>query len=301
MAATPPVMVNTAEPPGFRATLREIWRYRDLVLELSRRAVQLRYKNSLLGVAWSLATPLMFVFMITMVRKLFLHQDIPNYSAFLFPTMFAWMFYTMAIPEACTVLLEHAAMIRKVYFPREILPMMVVVANLVHFLVALGVTIIYLLLLRIFPWQVNVELLLLLLIIPAQCLVVLGLGLMVSSLNVLFEDVRYIVQMLMQVMLYAVPIIYPIESVAAAAQRDWGSPLLAALGPHLLDLYLLNPFASLLVLYQKAMLPPIQGAPLPALPWSWGLLAQAWVVGLVILYLGARVFQRAKWTVVERL
>lgn len=297
-----PVLVNDAARPGLATTLRELWHYRELIVELCKRSLQLRYKNSVLGIAWSLATPLVMILAITVVTKRLMGQDIPNYSAYLFPVMFAWSFFTMAIPDSCSILLENAPLVRKVYFPRELLPITVVLSNLIHLLIAMAVALAYLLLLRIFPQQVNWQVLLLLLIIPAQCCLTLGIGLVVSSLNVLFEDVRYIVTVLMQVLLYAVPILYPIEKVIGASSHAWGSPWLDAwIRPHLTQLYLLNPFASTLVLYQKALLPPIQNAGVAAMPWSWGLLAQTWLMSLLVLLGGAMVFGRFKWTAVERL
>lgn len=289
-----PVLINDATRPGLGATLRELWQFRELIAELSKRSLQLRYKNSVLGVAWSLAAPLMMIFAVTVVTKRVMGQNIPNYSAYLFPVMFAWSFFAMAIPDLCTTLLEHAPMIRKVYFPRELLPITVVISNLFHLLVALGLAMIYLIALRIFPQQVNWEVLLLLLIVPAQCLVILGIGLIVSCLNVLFEDVRYIVTVVMQLTFYAVPVLYPIERVVLAAQTG-------AVAAWLPQVYLLNPFAAVLVLYQKALLPPIQNAGMEALPFSWALLGQTWAVALALLGLGMAVFGRFKWTAVERL
>ncbi|MBI2298460.1 MAG: ABC transporter permease [Armatimonadetes bacterium] len=302
MTASRPVLVTDSTRPGVLAALRELWGYRELVVELSKRSLQLRYKNSVLGIAWSLSTPLMLIFIITLVTKRLMNQNIPNYSAYLFPVMFAWSFFSMAIPESCGVLIDNAALVRKVYFPRELLPITVVVANLVHLLIAMTVALAYLALLRILPRQVNWQVLLLFLIIPAQCAATLGIGFIVSSLNVLFEAVRYVVIVAMQIMLYAVPILYPIERVVAATQHPWSHPWLDAwLRPHFVQLYLLNPFASILVLYQKALLPPIQNAGIPALPWSWGLLGQTWLISVVILVAGAMVFGRFKWTAVERL
>ncbi|MCC7494652.1 MAG: ABC transporter permease [Fimbriimonadaceae bacterium] len=297
-----PVMINDSRPPGLRETLAEIWARRELVLQFTRRSVQLRYKNSLLGVIWSLAPPLLFIFTITVVRKLFLRQDVPNYSAYLMPAMFAWTFFTTTITESCSALLENAAMVRRIYFPREVLPLTVLGINLVHLLIALAISVFYFMALRIFPWQVDWEVLRLLLVIPAQCCIILGIGLAVSAINVLYEDVKYLVTVAVQLLLYAVPLLYLIENVASAAQRPWGNAFAEAwIRPHLVELYLLNPFCAILVLYQKALLPPVQGTPVPALPWSWGLLAQTWLIALGILWLGYLIFQRTKWTVVERL
>jgi ABC-type polysaccharide/polyol phosphate export permease len=300
---TATLLVNTPRRPGVLAALRELWRYRGLVLELSRRALQLRYKNSVLGVAWSLANPLMLIFLITIMRKLFIGEAIPNYSAYIFPAMFAWAFFNASIPEMCTALLDNAPLLRRVYFPRELLPLTVLLANCFHLVLAMVLTLLYLAVHRIFPQQVGAQVLLILLVIPAQLLLTLGIGLTVSSLNVLFEDIKYIVTMTMQLLMYAVPIIYPIEKVWAAQQHhDWGLPLLnTVLGEHLLNLYLLNPFANIIVLFQKALLPPIQVPDIAALPFSWGWLGVLWLQALIVLALGLWVFDRYNWSVVERL
>jgi ABC-type polysaccharide/polyol phosphate export permease len=295
------VRINRARRPSLWATMRELAGYRELILEFARRAVLLRYKNSALGIVWSLATPLMMILVITVMTKYILNQRIPNYSAFIFPVMFAWAFFAATLGDMCASLLEHVSLVRKCYFPRELLPLATMLANLFHLVVAMGLALGYLVLLRIFPHQVNWEVLLLVLIIPAQALVVLGLGMVVAALNTLFEDIRFVVQVLLQLLFYCVPVLYPIERVAAAASHDFGVGWFDQLvRPHLLSLYLLNPFASVLVLYQKALLPPIQNAGAPALPFSWALLGQLWVEALLIAWGGLWVFNALKWKAVER-
>jgi ABC-type polysaccharide/polyol phosphate export permease len=297
-----PLLVSTARRPALYACLQEVWRQRELVVELAKRALLLRYKNSALGIAWSLVTPLMLVFVITMMTRLFLNQAIPNYSAFLFPVMFAWTFFTTCIPDMCSTLLENALMIRRVYFAWELLPVAVLLANLFHLLIALGLALIYFVMLRIFPQQVSWKVLLLFLIVPAHSLITLGIGFVVSALNVLFEDVRFMVNVLLQLCWYVVPVLYPIERVAAAAQHPWHAGLLETwVRPHLLQLYLLNPFAAVLVLYQKALLPPIRNAGHDALPWSWALLGQTWLMAILVFLGGLWFFHRLKWASVERL
>ncbi|MBI5833347.1 MAG: ABC transporter permease [Armatimonadetes bacterium] len=283
-------LVNTPERPSLRATLAELWSFRELIIEFTRRSIMLRYKNSVLGIAWSLVTPLMMILMITVMTKFIFQQPIPNYSAYLFPVMFAWTFCNNAIPDMCISLLESASIVRRSYFPRELLPIATLLASLLHFGISMGLTMAYLVLLHIFPWQVNVKVLLVLLIVPANLAFLLGVGLVTSVLNVIFEDIRFVVTVVLQLMLYAVPVLYPIERVAAAAPDGWW-----------LRLYLLNPFASLLVLYQKALLPPISVKGVEALPWSWGLLAQTWIISLLTLWLGLWFFNRLKYIAVERL
>ncbi len=283
-------LINRPERPGLRATLAELWSFRELIIEFTRRSIMLRYKNSVLGIAWSLVTPLMMILMITVMTKYIFAQPIPNYSAYLFPVMFAWTFCNSAIPDMCIALLENASIVRRSYFPRELLPIATLLASLLHFAISLGLTLGYLMILRIFPQQVNLKLLLVVLVVPAHLAFLLGIGLITSVLNVIFEDIRFVVSVVLQLMLYAVPVLYPVERVAAAVPQPW-----------MLDLYLLNPFASLLVLYQKAMLPPIAVKGIETLPWSWGLLAQTWVVSLATLWFGLWFFNRLKYVAVERL
>lgn len=302
MARVEPVLVNDAGRPGLLAGLRELWRHRELTWELCLRSLRLRYKNSVLGVAWSLATPLMQAFLITVVVKHVLNKNIPNFSAYVLIGLFVWSFFAMAIPDACTCLLENRSLIRKVAFPRELLVITVVLANLFHLLLALALAMGYLVWLRVFPQQVGWQVLLLFLLIPLQAAIALGIGYVVAALNVLFEDIRYIVSVGMTLMLYVVPVMYTVEFVAAKQVGPWSNAWLDAhIRPRLVDLYLLNPFSACVELYRKALLPPIQGTPAPALPWSWGLLAQTALIALALLVFGAWVFDRAKWAAVERL
>ncbi len=283
-------MVNSPRRPPLRATLRELWAYRELVTEFTRRILMVRYKNSVLGLVWSLITPLVLIGVITLITKYFLGQPIPNYSAYIFPVMFAWTFSNNAIPDMCISLLENSLLIRRSYFPRELLPISALLAALFHFLIGLVLSLGYLMLLRIFPQQVGWSVLLVLLIIPCHLCLLLGLGLITAVLNVIYEDIRFLVSVGLQIMFYALPVMYPIERVAAVEGQPW-----------LLPAYLANPFAGLLVLYQKAMLPPLQSAGHPALPFSWPLLGQTWLVSLLVLWFGLWYFNRLKYVAVERL
>src|SRR3712207_757321 len=103
-------------------SLREIWRYRPLIMELVRRDLKLRYKNSIGGIAWSLLNPLMQIVVITVVMKFILDNPVKDYSAHLF-ILFLWVFFQISLVDGCVSLLQNAALVRKVYFPRAILPL----------------------------------------------------------------------------------------------------------------------------------------------------------------------------------
>jgi len=267
--------------------LKEVWRYRELLLQLTRRNLRLRYKNSLFGFAWSLITPLAQIAILAYVLKVMMRHGIPNYSAYLFPVLFAWTFFSVAILDACSSLIYDAGVVTKVYFPREILPLASVLANLIHFGIALVVTFLYLMYHRIFPQQVDVLRVCLLLpvIVFTELLLILGLGLIVACLNVLYEDIKYMVSVVLLLMFYFMPILYPVEKVPE----------------HLYQWYMLNPIAAVLVAYQKLLLPPIRIPNMEALPFPGGYLLAALGVSLAVAVGGYLVFNRYKWELVERL
>src|ERR1017187_4349351 len=117
--------------------LRELFKYRDLLRQLVMRDLKVRYKNSVLGFFWSLANPMIQVATITIVFKYVMPLNIPNYSAYLLVAFLPWMFFQMTLLDSSQVILLHRDLLRKVYFPREVLPLSVVVSNLIHFLLAM--------------------------------------------------------------------------------------------------------------------------------------------------------------------
>jgi ABC-type polysaccharide/polyol phosphate export permease len=260
--------------------LRELWRFREAVWEFVKRDLRLRYKNSVLGFAWSMAAPLMRVFVITIVMRRVMNVDAPNYSAYLFCAFLPWNFFSQAAQDACSCVLQHFMLVKKVYFPRELLPISSVLANALHFLLSLLVLFVYLALLPVHPSRL---ILLLPVLVVIQCVFTLGLAFMLSFLNVYFEDVRYLVANLLQILLFATPIIFPIEKVGATWYR----------------LVMLNPMAGIVVAYQKILLPPIQLPDAAALPLDWGNLYYTAAVSFATLIAGYWLFNRYKWQLAE--
>jgi ABC-type polysaccharide/polyol phosphate export permease len=111
-------VVNEAQPNGVQlfASLREIWQYRPLILELVRRDLKVRYKNSVGGIAWSLFNPLMQVFVITFVMKFLLARPVENYSAYVFGAIFLWTLIQTSLLDGCVSVLQNAQLVRKIYF-----------------------------------------------------------------------------------------------------------------------------------------------------------------------------------------
>lgn len=287
------------------SSLAEIWRFRPLILELVRRDLKLRYKNSIGGIAWSLLNPLMQIAVITILMQFILTTPVKDYSAYLF-ILFLWNFFQLSLSDGCVAIVNNATLVRKVYFPRAILPLATLLGNLFHFGIAFLFTIVYFFGLHTYPshlfvgghpWQLRLELFLVLPVIFFMAVLCLGLSLILAYLNVFYEDVRFIVIALLQLFFYAVPILYTIEQVKAKA---------------LYDVYMLNPVAAFLVTYQRALLfPPTvwlvppsalhKGIKLSSVGIPWNYFFLACVVSTLILVVGFLLFERYKWEMVERL
>ena len=284
---------RTAHTPSFwadvRESRREIWQYRPLIIELVRRDLKLRYKNSVGGIAWSLLNPLMQIFVITVVMKFIQARPITSYSAYLF-VLFLWNFIQVSLSDGCMAILSNTQLVRKVYFPRAILPLATLLGNLFHFGIAFAFTIFYFFALRTYPEHLHWKVLLVIPVIFFAFALCLGLSLILAYLNVFYEDVRFIVTALLQLFFFVLPIFFTIEQVRAKGYYG---------------LYMLNPVSALLVTYQRALLPPpdvkVDGVQLLPVGIPWDYFALAGVTSIVVLVIGFLLFERHKWEMAERL
>lgn len=280
--------------------LRELWRFRELLLTLVERDLRIRYKGSMFGFFWSLLNPLMTVVVMTVIFKFVMRNDTPNFSAYILSAYLPYLFFQMAVLDSAQSVLVALPIIKKVYFPREVLPLAAICSNFIHFLLALGVFFLFLFAVyladpRVSPFSWNM----LLLPIPLMLNLALatGLGLLVSALNTFYEDIKYVVAVGLQLLFFVTPIMYFSEQVYAASQSHSGSSWLYWL-------YHLNPVATLCMMYRKVLVAPqdviVSPDRLPWLPIDWGLVAIMAVVSLVTLWFGYRTFNRMKWRFVER-
>ena len=284
-----------------RAELKELWRFRELMLSMVEREIKIRYKNSFLGFLWSLVNPLITVLVMTVVFKYLAGNDTPNFSAYILAAYLPFMFFQFAVLDSSQSVLSALPFVRKVYFPRETLPLATIVSNFIHFLLALLVFFAYLMAIWLLnpgvtPFTWNIVFLPILLVINLA--LATGVGLIVSSLNVFYEDVKYIVAVGLYLMFFLCPIMYFSENVKythqlGGATRDW-----------VYFLYHLNPVAMLCTAYRKVLVPlqpvDVKGTMYPALPLDWTMLGITAVMSFAILFLGYRMFNRLKWKFVER-
>jgi ABC-2 type transport system permease protein len=232
------------------AFFRQLLERRELILTLVKRDLKVRYKASTLGFLWSFGRPLFLMLIMWTVFTIIvpIKADIP-YGLHLLTGILAWMFFTGAIFESQTSVLMNANVVKKVALPRAVFPTAAVLGNLVHLLLAFSVLAVFIvgyatiLGTGILPgW----EIVLLPLVVLLQCALLLGLGLILSSLFVYYRDVGSISEIFLAAWFYLTPIIYPMQVV-----RHRLKPL--AYGEQLYYLYLCNPMTPIVVAYRRVL------------------------------------------------
>ena len=205
------------------ATLSELRGSRELMVSLTQRELRSKYKRSALGWAWSLVNPLATMLIFTVVFRYFLKVPVPRgdpsglkiFAFFLLGGLLPWNFLAAGLTGSMGTLLANANLIKKVYFPREIIVAANVAASGVALVIELAVLAAALLVAgnMVLPWLLGLVALVLL-----QSLFVAGVGLAFSVLNVYFRDVQHFVAILLQLWFYACPIVYPVSVVPDRVQ-----------------------------------------------------------------------------------
>lgn len=197
---------------------KELWRYRELIFFLTWRDIKVRYKQAVLGIAWAILQPLLTMLIFTVIFGILLEtpsQDLP-YPLFTLSALLPWQLFATALQRSSVSLVGNANLITKIYFPRLAIPLSTVFAALVDFLVSFVVLLGVMLYYRYWPgWNI----LWLPPIILLALLTALSVGLWLSALNVQYRDVQHMVPFIIQVWMYASPIVYPIETIPAGIWR----------------------------------------------------------------------------------
>jgi homopolymeric O-antigen transport system permease protein len=267
-------------PAGLRllAHLHQLFRYRALIQSLVARELKARYRGSVLGFFWSFVNPLLlllvYTFVFTVVLPAAHPPDLQPFALFMFCGILPWTWFSSSLLEASNVLIAGGNLIRKVLFPAEVLPIVTVLAGLVHFCFGLPILAAFLIYYRV-P-LVAADLLWFPVILLIQLVLTLGLALLVSALTVHFRDVRDLLANLLTLWFFATPIIYALSQVPDSVRR-WLN---------------LNPFTHLAVSYQEVL---FRNGPFT----QWPRLLAVGVGSLVVLACGYFVFDRLRDTLAE--
>ena len=188
---------------------KNLYQYRELLKTNVKKEIRGRYKNSILGVLWSFLNPLLQLAVYALIFPLILKNDIPYYTIFVCVGLIPWTFFTTTVNQAAFTIIANGNIIKKVYFPREILPISVVTSNAVNFVIS---TIIILAFVIIYGLGVTPYILLYPFILLIQYILLLGISFILSSITVYFRDLEHIIGIILMVMFYATPIVYSLDT-----------------------------------------------------------------------------------------
>jgi len=295
LAATPMITVTSRAGRFFSGTftdLKELWRRRELQGILIRREMRNRYKDSTLGFLWTLIKPLTMLAIYYFAIGTFLGgaKNIPNFAIFVFAGLTLWGLYSDILQTSTMSILGNAALIKKVFLPRELFPLASVGSAVLNFGVQLSVLLFAMIVFAQFPLTPD-----LLYALPAITLVFIfgtTLALLLSALNVYFRDVQYLVEVLVTMLFWASPIVYSFGNVHDALEGSW-----------IEQIYLANPMTLAVIAFQRAAwlgAPAVQeNLAERGLDSTWAYPADldlrlliAGLVGLVLLWLAHRLFAR---------
>jgi len=201
------------EPQAWwRISFREYWRYRELFYFLAWRDILVKYKQMVLGVLWAFLQPLVLMVVLTVFWSHVIRQDTNNlpYPIFAYSGLILWGLFASAVSNAAGSMIENVNLIKKVYFPRAIIPLSALVVAIFDF----GITLIIFMLLTCY-YHMASSFLRLICLLPVCIGIVIfsamGLGLALAAANVKYRDFRYVVPFLLQVLFFATPVIFPVS------------------------------------------------------------------------------------------
>jgi lipopolysaccharide transport system permease protein len=273
-------MQTEMKPPALFASmthrLGELYRYRELIRNLVASELKARYKNSALGFVWSLLNPLAMMLVFTVVFSVLApNQQIDKYPLFVLCGLLPWYFFSDSLMSSINSVVANANLIKKVYFPREVLPIASVLAQLVNFLLAFLILFVALVIFRarFSPWLWTLPI-----VILIQTCLTVGIALMLSTLNVFYRDTMIVMNVVMLAWFFLTPVFYAVTTLPTS-YTFYGIPLnIQRLA------YILNPIASLINIYRDLL--------------YWGsrtdldFFARTTVTALVVLVIGYWVFVR---------
>jgi ABC-2 type transport system permease protein len=286
------------------ARIREIYARREILVNLVRKELKVKYAASVLGALWSVLNPIVFLAVFTFVTKV-LGNSIPNYPVFLLSGLLAWNLFANTLLTGSRAVVDNANLVKKVSFPREILPLSTLGVSIVDLVLQTAVLFIFML---ATGYGFHLSFVLYPLAIAVLLVFTLAVTFWASSLNVRYRDVQHLLNLALLVWFWFTPIVYPAAKVQALLTKH------PVLGINPWKIFLLNPMTPLIVGLQRALYHtryPVTFAKgvrtvVPVLPfrsttWFFGILLAALVASLVLLYITWRLFFRLSGDFAEEL
>jgi ABC-2 type transport system permease protein len=281
--------------------VRELFSYREVIANLVRRELKVKYAGSLLGALWSLFNPLVFLAVFSFVSAV-LGNPIPNFPIFLLSGLLAWNFFSTSLLAGSRSVVDNANLVKKTAFPREVLPLSTVGVAVVDFVLQLGVLLV-IMIASGYAFRYTLQLSFLV-VFPLSVLSLIvftmSVTLWVAAINVRYRDVQHLLNLGLVVWFWFTPIVYS----AAQVQIRFESSSLAAIHPWIL--YLLNPMTPIILGFQRALYAAVSPGGVPVLPAdTTGAMLTTLTIGLLaetaLLWLSWRLFFRLAGDFAEEL
>lgn len=249
--------------------ITELWRYKELLYFFTWRDLKVRYKQTIIGVAWAVFQPLvtMFVFTIFFNKLANIPSDGIPYPIFVYTGLLFWQFFSNALSDTSNCLVSNQSIITKVYFPRLILPLSSVLTKLVDFGISASILLLLMIYYQFTPQLVSLIVIPIVLLISFMASV--GLGLILAAINVKYRDVRYALPFFIQMLLFVTPVIYP---ASIAGKYSW---ILA-----------LNPMTGAIQSARAALLGTTEI--------NWLLIGISFSACLILLFTGIYIFKKVE-------
>lgn len=256
-------------------TIKELFAYRQMIVSLVRKDLRGRYKGSVLGFLWTFINPLLQLVVYTIVFSTIMRNGIDKFYLFLFVALVPWIFFSASLTGGSVTVLSQKDMVKKIYFPREVLPIAYVTSSFVNMLFSFIVIFVVVVFSGV---PINLLAICCLPVVMAvEYLLALGIAFLTSAITVYFRDLEHILGILSMAWMYMTPIIYSMEMIPARFQ----------------SLFMLNPMTPIVMAYRDIL----YYAKVPEL----GTLVHGFVLGVVILIVGWLVFGKLKKHFVEEL
>lgn len=254
--------------------LQELYRYRGLTWNLVARELKARYRGSVLGFLWSFLNPLLLMSVYALVFSVFMRWDMESYVVYLISGLLPWLWFSSSLLDSSGSIIGGGNLIKKVLFPAEVLPLVVVLSNFINFLLSLPIMLVFLLL---FKRPITLALFFAPVVMLIQIVLLFGLGLLFAALCVRYRDIQHILGNVMTLWFFLTPVIYPYAQIEAYRQ-------LGAKGELLIIPVKCNPVTPLVMAYQKIFF-------YGQLP-DFSQLAVIALLAVLCYFLGASVFER---------
>ncbi|HEY4662795.1 MAG TPA: ABC transporter permease [Candidatus Humimicrobiaceae bacterium] len=190
--------------------IKTLFSYRELLFSLTKKELKVKYRGSALGFLWSLLNPILTMLVYSFVFSIVLRAGIQEFAIFLICVLLPFNFLSNSVNYGTGSIIGNSNLVNKIYFPREIIPLSIVLANFFNFLLELAALFIVLGILR-YPFYIYLYLLPIVIFI--QFFLVVGMTLLVSALNVFFRDLQHLITIIMMVWFFGTPVIYPLSMV----------------------------------------------------------------------------------------